>query len=62
MVACRGQGGGGGGSSAQRHQGDGPDSSFGHLERGHRAVCGGDLVGDFVVEMEAVVEVDSESG
>ena len=38
-------------------------------EHGHRAVCGGDLVGDLVgvfvgdlVEVEAVVEVDSKSG
>ena len=35
-------------------------------EHGHRAVCGGGLVGDqlddIVIELEAVVEVGSESG
>ena len=33
-------------------------------EHGHRAVCGGDLVGDHLGDLiiEAVVEVDSESG
>ena len=37
--------------SADRH-------GLGRLSMGHRAVCGGALV----VEVEAVVEVDSESG
>ena len=35
-------------------------------EHGHRAVCGGDLVGglhdDLVIVLEVVVEVGSESG
>ena len=56
------QEGGGPASSAQHHQGDEPVAWA--CESGHRAVCGG-LVGDLVVILwliEAVVEVDSESG
>ena len=43
-------------SSARHHQGDGPASPLGRVGHGHRAVCGGGLV----VEVGAVVEVDSE--
>ena len=59
-------------SSTQHHRGDGTTLSIGHVshgqrvEQGHRAMCGGDLVGglldDLVIELEAVVEVGSELG
>ena len=53
-------GGGGVASLAQHHRGNGPASSLGRVSMGteQRAVCAGGLV----VEFEAVVEVDSESG
>ena len=45
-------------SSAQDMAKIGRRHGLGRLSMGHRAVCGGALV----VEVEAVVEVDSESG
>ena len=61
----------GGGRGSRNVLAQPPSSSWADLvawtcEHGHRAVCGADLVGDqlddIVIELEAVVEVGSESG